>query len=192
MALSPHSGVLRALTHTIPHRTLLDPVPLLGLFPCSPYLCEGMKPQQRGLGFGSHSNGFFTKPQPVPYSVAPGMTRDLWLKQAIPHSTPANFYAFTYCMFAVCTPERWPGPHTFRSTQLGTGLRGGGSNNVCKFLPSKQKEGEPYVCGPMGSLRDQRPCPHGRHQQPWNSGAEDEVLTHPLQLPVLGNVSSEF
>lgn len=60
-----------------------SPMLLQGLFSCSPHLCERMRPQQRGLGLRSHSDSLFTKPQPVPYSTAPGITRDLWLKQAI-------------------------------------------------------------------------------------------------------------
>lgn len=83
-------------------------------------------------------------------------------------------------------------PSYLSSTQLETGPRGG-SSSVGIFLPSKQKEGEPYVSGPMGCLcRTRDPAHMAKTSSLGAWGMGGEVLTQPLQPPVLGNVSSEF
>lgn len=141
--LPPASEVLRALIYTVPHRALLDPHAFAGVFPHSPYLGEGMKAQQRGLGFGSHSNSLFTKPQLVPYSMAPRMTGDLWLKQAISLSTPASFFAFIVRLQSAHQKDDQPLTPSDHPVRNGTEER---RLKQCLQIPSLKTKGGRALC----------------------------------------------
>lgn len=142
------------------------------------------------MRFGSHSDSLFAKPQPVPCCMAPAITGDLGLKQAISVVTAGRFCAFIIHLRTTYQDDQ--PPHTFRSTQLETVLRRADLSNICRFLPSKQKEGELYPCGPVVSLHDQGPLPMWQTPAALKLEGGGWVLTQPCHPPFLGNVSFEF